>query len=417
MSKWLKQLRSMFLGDDGCGENASVPPSGRSADFLRVTVRQGVINEIFDQVEKHERKRRGCETGGGLIGKLCHSKRSGWLMQVQGLLAPGPCAEYRPGYFGADRAFQQRCLRTHQERDRELSFLGDWHRHPLQMRYPSPGDHSTDRDNLAEAFNEEKQGIFLFPIVSRHLIGSIHRLAPSITSGDGFWKIDFHYLTHARRSHYQLIYPQIEAGPSLELNCLDEGPVISALKAFYPDMRLSCNRRQGWAEMEIMRPVWGGYSVFFLLPPGYPFDPPQVWISGNGRTRSYESRMLDPWSDALNLLNLIYEIDHMEGGIYHGLVQPKRVREDAIGAGMPGDEGNRLPPRAEETRGAALLDGPSQPHPFDIQPGDPVSGQFSGERAPGLCDQSGSASGDAPSSVRPADVHLPSGLCPKKRSL
>jgi len=157
MSKWLKQLRSMFLGDDGCGENASVPPSGRSADFLRVTVRQGVINEIFDQVEKHERKRRGCETGGGLIGKLCHSKRSGWLMQVQGLLAPGPCAEYRPGYFGADRAFQQRCLRTHQERDRELSFLGDWHRHPLQMRYPSPGDHSTDRDNLAEAFNEEKQ--------------------------------------------------------------------------------------------------------------------------------------------------------------------------------------------------------------------------------------------------------------------
>jgi hypothetical protein len=417
MSKWLKQLRSMFLGDDGCGENASVHPSSGSEDFLRVTVRQGVIDEIFDQVERHERKRKGCETGGGLIGKLGHSQSRGWLMQAQGLLAPGPWAEYRPAYFGADRAFQQRCLRKHQEMDPEISFLGDWHRHPIDMRYPSPGDHLTDRDNLTEAFSEERHGIFLFPIVSRHFSGSIHRPAPSIVSRDGTWKIDFYYLTNARRSTYQRVCPQMETGPSVALNCLDEGPEIAALQALYPDMRLSCHRRHGWAEIESSRPVWGRDTVSFLLPPGYPFDPPQVWICSNGRTRSYESRLLDPWSDAFNLLNLIYEIDHIEGGICHGLVQPKRVREDAIGAGMPGDEGNRLPLRAEETGGAALLDGPSQPHPSNIQPGDPVSGQFSGERAPGLRDQPGSASGDATSPFRPADVHLPSGLCPKKRSL
>jgi integrative and conjugative element protein (TIGR02256 family) len=90
-------------------------------------------------VAEEAAKRRLRETGGALFGY----ETAGDLV-IARVIGPGPKAHHRRTRLIADPEHLQRVIdETHAETDGRLSYIGEWHTHPLGRARPSATDEET----------------------------------------------------------------------------------------------------------------------------------------------------------------------------------------------------------------------------------------------------------------------------------
>jgi integrative and conjugative element protein (TIGR02256 family) len=100
-----------------------------------------LLSALADEAQLHEPE----ETGGILVGHYTMAKSNGKRDAViTDVIGPGPEATRSRVSFEPDSAWQASELaRIYAERDRRVSYLGDWHTHPTAQPNPSVRDLKT----------------------------------------------------------------------------------------------------------------------------------------------------------------------------------------------------------------------------------------------------------------------------------
>jgi len=113
------------------------------------------LNAIADGINAFK---AGTETGYALMGMIESDS-----MLINGLIDPGPKAEYSYGHVKFDRDYQQEELDKVQMVTPEIGQVGDVHLHPGSMNTCSGGDLTTDSNNVRASASQE----MIFIIVTR----------------------------------------------------------------------------------------------------------------------------------------------------------------------------------------------------------------------------------------------------------
>lgn len=102
---------------------------------------RSMLSALAEEARLHEPE----ETGGILVGHYTVTKSNGKRDAViTDVIGPGPAATRSRVSFEPDTAWQATELaRIYAERDRRVSYLGDWHTHPTAQPIPSFRDLET----------------------------------------------------------------------------------------------------------------------------------------------------------------------------------------------------------------------------------------------------------------------------------
>lgn len=100
-----------------------------------------LLSALADEARLHEPE----ETGGILVGHYTVTKSNGKRDAViTDVIGPGPAAARSPVTFVPDTVWQASELaKIYAERERRVSYLGDWHTHPTAQPIPSFRDLAT----------------------------------------------------------------------------------------------------------------------------------------------------------------------------------------------------------------------------------------------------------------------------------
>ncbi len=99
-----------------------------------------ILSGAFEDVRAEANRRRLYETGGILIGYWADSNTA----LITNVIGPGPHAHHKLFTFEPDSRFSQGQLNSiYWASDGKLSYIGDWHTHPLGSLIPSQSDSET----------------------------------------------------------------------------------------------------------------------------------------------------------------------------------------------------------------------------------------------------------------------------------
>ena len=132
---------------------------------VRVLVPQDSIADIFDECDRHPTN----ETGGRLLGGYDKIGQQ-LVIQVTGILGPGPNARRTPTSFFQDGEHQERIFRAIEDRNPGIEHLGNWHTHHVNGLERLSGG---DIDTYHRIVNSENHNpdIFVAFLVTKKLSG------------------------------------------------------------------------------------------------------------------------------------------------------------------------------------------------------------------------------------------------------
>lgn len=112
----------------------------KRADNIRLVVRKGVLDHVFDECDRYDRD----ETGGRIIGTVAEQSDGTLVLDIQGVISAGPNAKRSPGSLFQDGDYQERAFRSIEDAHPGILPLGSWHTHHVNG-YPtlSQGDVTT----------------------------------------------------------------------------------------------------------------------------------------------------------------------------------------------------------------------------------------------------------------------------------
>ncbi len=97
---------------------------------------------VLESMRKEAERRFPKESGGVLLGYISPEKKR--HAQIVAQIGPGPKAKHRQDRFEPDGEWQaEQIALAYQDSGRIVTYLGDWHSHPLGSGSPSKLDRST----------------------------------------------------------------------------------------------------------------------------------------------------------------------------------------------------------------------------------------------------------------------------------
>jgi hypothetical protein len=104
-----------------------------------ISIPRKALEAIFDECDQYDVD----ETGGRIIGTY-HKKGRDYIIDVLGVIGPGPKAKRSPTSFFQDGEYQERVFREVEKDHPNLEHLGNWHTHHVNgLQTLSPGDRAT----------------------------------------------------------------------------------------------------------------------------------------------------------------------------------------------------------------------------------------------------------------------------------
>lgn len=138
------------------------------APAFSITIASGALESIFDECDKYNTD----ETGGRLLGTY-RQERSRTVIDVKGVIEPGPNAQRSPTYFLQDGEHQERQFRLIEVAHPEIEHLGNWHTHHVNGHPTLSGG---DKATYFNTVNHEKHNTNFFYallVVSKNRTGSL----------------------------------------------------------------------------------------------------------------------------------------------------------------------------------------------------------------------------------------------------
>jgi integrative and conjugative element protein (TIGR02256 family) len=106
---------------------------------VTISIPRKAIEAIFDECDRHDAD----ETGGRIVGTYRKKGRE-YLIDVLGIIDPGPNARRTPTSFFQDGEYQERVFREIEKDHPNLEHLGNWHTHHVNgLQTLSSGDRAT----------------------------------------------------------------------------------------------------------------------------------------------------------------------------------------------------------------------------------------------------------------------------------
>ena len=113
--------------------------------IITAWIRAGAV----DLMRQEAARKAPNETGGVLMGYL---DRDGCAFLIDSAVGPGPAAMHARASFLPDHDFHEKEIaRIYKESGRRITYLGDWHTHPLSTGYLSDRDLKTLKRIAADA--------------------------------------------------------------------------------------------------------------------------------------------------------------------------------------------------------------------------------------------------------------------------
>lgn len=104
-----------------------------------ISIPRKALEAIFDECDRHNVD----ETGGRIIGSY-HKKGREYLLDVLGVIGPGPNAKRSPTSFFQDGEYQEQIFREVEKDHPNIEHLGNWHTHHVNgLQTLSSGDRAT----------------------------------------------------------------------------------------------------------------------------------------------------------------------------------------------------------------------------------------------------------------------------------
>ncbi len=287
-------------------EISTFKPPDDWIEGLRITLTSETLQGMVEVVDRAERERPGLESGGALVGRVRCDADGNWQdVYVEGLLSAGNDVKYECAYYEEDRAAQGSELERFRALDTRVSYLGDFHRHPGRMYFPSGGDHQTDARNVCESFAKNFKGGFVYVIFTRH-DGS--RKGGLVQDG---WRADFYFM-HRGLLEYVPFQPRIvEGGVRPKAWQIPHLPRVRSelggLRAFAQTVRLDQLAKDGddYLVVDVADPRWGDRRVLFFLADNYPYVSPTVFLAKHEKMTALNS-WIPVWSPNSGLVNILY---------------------------------------------------------------------------------------------------------------
>lgn len=133
------------------------------AKNVQVVLPKAALEVVFGECDRYDAD----ETGGRILGT--YEQRGGKLMiNVSGIIEPGPGARRSATSFFQDGAYQETVFREIEEREPSIEHLGNWHTHHVNG-YPnlSGGDIETYR-RIVEHENHNTNFFYALLVVAKH---------------------------------------------------------------------------------------------------------------------------------------------------------------------------------------------------------------------------------------------------------
>jgi len=130
---------------------------------VRITVRRAAMAAIYAECDRYDVN----ETGGRLLGVYDQVGRQ-LVIEVHGVIEPGPGARRTPTSFFQDGEYQERVFRLVESRHPGIEHLGNWHTHHVNgLDCLSTGDIKTYRRNVNH--QNHNPDLFVAFLVTRRL--------------------------------------------------------------------------------------------------------------------------------------------------------------------------------------------------------------------------------------------------------
>ena len=112
------------------------------ADDIKLVIPRSAIQIVFDECDRYDAD----ETGGGHVLSTTRTTTTSSLLDMSGIIEPGPHARRTATYFQQDGTYQERVFRNVEEREPSIEHLGNWHTHHVNgLGHLSDGDTGTYR--------------------------------------------------------------------------------------------------------------------------------------------------------------------------------------------------------------------------------------------------------------------------------
>jgi len=106
-----------------------------------VVLPRGALEAVFAECDRYDAD----ETGGRVVGTV-QPEGNGVVINVTGIIEPGPSAQRTSTYFKQDGHYQEDVFRKIEDSHPEVEHLGNWHTHHVNgLRHLSGGDIDTYR--------------------------------------------------------------------------------------------------------------------------------------------------------------------------------------------------------------------------------------------------------------------------------
>lgn len=113
----------------------------KKARNVRVVMPRRALEVVFAECDRYDAD----ETGGRVVGTI-HDGDSDVVINVAGIIEPGPSAQRTATYFKQDGDYQEDVFRKIENHHPEIEHLGNWHTHHVNgLRHLSGGDITTYR--------------------------------------------------------------------------------------------------------------------------------------------------------------------------------------------------------------------------------------------------------------------------------
>jgi integrative and conjugative element protein (TIGR02256 family) len=138
----------------------------RPAKRVRVALPQAALNVIFNECDRYD-----CdETGGRIVGTF-KQNRGELILNITGVIEPGPAAQRTAVSFFQDGAYQESIFRQVEEKSPEIEHLGNWHTHHCNgLSHLSSGDLATYRRTVNH-HNHNTDFFYALLVVTRQQSG------------------------------------------------------------------------------------------------------------------------------------------------------------------------------------------------------------------------------------------------------
>ncbi len=282
------------------------------------------LNAIADGINAFK---RGTETGYALMGMIETDS-----ILINGLIDPGPKAEYSYGHVKFDRDYQQEELNKVQLVSPEIGQVGDVHLHPGRMNTCSGGDLTTDSNNVRLSASQE----MIFIIVTRIGAGGGIFDFGQTTIGKHVLKFkelqfNFYYLGKNSRYQYCPIEPQVVTVPAVCVSpplerYYEEHPVrakldLGLLKEL-PNHSLSVLNSAEHLVLKIMNDS----LQYKLVIKHNGSEAPTCQVSRDGNIEPLFIESVASWNPAIWFTQICIEVEKLMSSKYPKVEEPQNAR-------------------------------------------------------------------------------------------